>query len=65
MNHAGSPTTLTLNFTDVPHLAPPGASGYAVRDLNAHAALGVFRGSFTTPSLPAHDSAFLTLTPAP
>jgi hypothetical protein len=64
MNHASTTATLQLTFSDVPTLPPPGAHGYAVRDLNAHADLGTFAGSYTAAGLVSHDAAFLALRPA-
>ena len=64
INHSNVTASLTLNFTDVPHLASPGSSGYTVRDINARADVGAFKGSFTAANVVSHDSAFLMLTPA-
>ena len=62
MNHGASATTFTLSFADVPGLT--GSASYKLRDMNAHADIGTFSGTWSTPSLPSHDSAFIMITAA-
>ena len=65
LNHAdaGKHATVSLPLAAVPGLAC-GAAGCKVRDIYAHADAGIVTDTFVVTSLPAHDSAFVTLMPA-
>lgn len=52
-------TSLTVDWSQVPGLTAGAA--YKVRDLYAHADLGVFTGSYTAVGLTPHDSAFIVV----
>ena len=54
-----APLSLDIAWADVPGLACSNAC--KVRDVHAHADLGVFAGSFRVANLSSHDSRFLTV----
>ena len=62
MNHDSAPADFELNFANVPGL--DGTSSYKLRDINAHADLGSFTGSWKTTGVASHDAVFLMVTPA-
>ena len=62
MNHAATAADFTLSFADVPGLSA--TTAYKVRDVNAHADLGSFTGTWSTTGVASHDSVFLVLTAA-
>ena len=62
MNHAATSVNFVLNFADVPGL--DGTSSYKLRDINAHADLGAFSGSYTINGVASHDAPFMLITPA-
>ena len=61
LSHAdgAAPLSLDIAWADVPGLACSNAC--KVRDVHAHADLGVFAGSFRVANLSSHDSRFLTV----
>jgi alpha-galactosidase len=61
INTGGSAATKTITFSQVPGL---GSGSYKVHDMWAGADVGTFSGSYTTPSLQAHDNGAYLITPA-
>jgi hypothetical protein len=63
MNNANSPRTVTVEFANVPSLSASASNQFKVRDLWAHADIGIFERSWEV-TLESHDSAFILLTVA-
>jgi alpha-galactosidase len=59
LNRSSSPAAITVNWGDIGLV--PGSSA-SVRDLWAHADLGIIAGGYTSPTLASHDSMMLTVT---
>ena len=62
MNHAATTANFVLNFADVPGL--DGTTSYKLRDINAHADLGSFTGTWSINNVASHDAPFVLITPA-
>jgi hypothetical protein len=62
MNHDGVSHDFTLTFADVPGL--DAQHSYKIRDINAHADLGAFTGSWAVTNVTSHDAVFLSISPA-
>lgn len=64
MNHGDTTVSSTVSFSALPSVYLPCAaagSSCHVRDINAHADLGTFTGSYTVNNLASHDVAFLLI----
>ena len=62
MNHAATTVNFVLTFANVPGL--DGTTSYKLRDINAHADLGSFTGTWSINNVASPDAVFLMLTPA-
>ncbi|HUD42536.1 MAG TPA: discoidin domain-containing protein [Dokdonella sp.] len=58
LNRGATAATITANWSDIGVAAGPAT----VRDLYAHADLGTFVNSYTSPSIPSHGSMMIKLT---
>jgi alpha-galactosidase len=62
MNHDSTSHDFTVNFADVPGLNA--ATSYKLRDINAHADLGSFTGSWSITGVASHDAPFILISSA-
>ena len=62
MNHAATTVNFALSFADIPGM--DGTTSYKLRDMNAHADLGTFTGTWSISNVASHDASFIMITPA-
>lgn len=62
MNHAATTVNFALSFADIPGM--DGTTSYKLRDMNAHADLGTFTGTWSISNVASHDAPFIMITPA-
>lgn len=61
INLSGAAADLTVTFSAVPNLPCASAGTCNVRDINAKANLGAFKGTYTAKGVASHDSVFVML----
>ena len=62
MNHDSAAVNFVLTFANIPGC--DGTTSYKLRDINAHADLGSFTGTWSINNVASHDAVFLMVTPA-